>query len=87
MLRGTCRDGRVADAQAPGLTVGGLHVGKVETSLASNEYDGQRSAHALAFLQQYCIEESDGLVTVESVVYRIADISMRMPQQAELYRV
>jgi len=86
MLRGTCRDGRVVDAPAPGLTAGGLHVGSVETNLATDGYDEQRAAQALAFLQQYCGEESDGLVTVEGVVYRIVDISMRMLQPAELYR-
>ncbi len=86
MLRGTCRDGRVVDAPAPGLTAGGLHVGNVETSLATDGYNEQRAAQALAFLREYCGEESDGLVTVEGVVYRIVDISMRMLQPAELYR-
>ncbi|MCU6669941.1 DNA cytosine methyltransferase [Enterobacteriaceae bacterium H4N4] len=86
MLRGTCRDGRVIDAPAPGLTAGGLHVGNVETSLATDGYNEQRAAQALAFLREYCGEESDGLVTVEGVVYRIVDISMRMLQPAELYR-
>ncbi len=50
MLRGTCRDGRVVDAPAPGLTAGGLHVGNVETSLATGGYDEQRAAQVLAFL-------------------------------------
>ncbi|MEG1113313.1 MAG: cytosine-specific modification methylase, partial [Hafnia sp.] len=86
MLRGTCRDGRVVDAPAPGLTAGGLHVGNVETSLATDGFDEQRAAQALAFLREYCGEQSDGLVTVEGVVYRIVDISMRMLQPAELYR-
>lgn len=86
MLRGTCRDGRVVDAPAPGLTAGGLHVGNVETSLATEGYDEQRAAQVLAFLQQYCGEDSDGLVTVDGVVYRIVDIGMRMLQPAELYR-
>lgn len=86
MLRGTCRDGRVVDAPAPGLTAGGLHVGNVETSLATEGYDEQRAAQALTFLQQYCGADSDGLVTVDGVVYRIVDIGMRMLQPAELYR-
>ncbi len=86
MLRGTCRDGRVVDAPAPGLTAGGLHVGNVETSLATEGYDEQRAAQALAFLQEYCGADSDGLVTVDDVVYRIVDIGMRMLQPAELYR-
>lgn len=86
MLRGTCRDGRVVDAPAPGLTAGGLHVGNVETSLATEGYDEQRAAQALTFLQQYCGADSDGLVTVDCVVYRIVDIGMRMLQPAELYR-
>ncbi|AXF58740.1 DNA cytosine methyltransferase [Leclercia sp. W6] len=86
MLRGTCRDGRVVDAPAPGLTAGGLHVGNVETSLATGGYDEQRAAQALAFLRDYCGADSDGLVTVDGVVYRIVDIGMRMLQPAELYR-
>ncbi len=86
MLRGTCRDGRVVDAPAPGLTAGGLHLGNVETSLATEGYDEQRAAQALAFLQEYCGADSDGLVTVDDVVYRIVDIGMRMLQPAELYR-
>ncbi|MBW9400984.1 DNA cytosine methyltransferase [Leclercia sp. EC_58] len=86
MLRGTCRDGRVVDAPAPGLTTGGLHVGNVETSLATGGYDEQRAAQVLAFLREYCGVDSDGLVTVDGVVYRIVDIGMRMLQPAELYR-
>ncbi|MCS3602718.1 DNA (cytosine-5)-methyltransferase 1 [Buttiauxella sp. BIGb0471] len=86
ILRGTCRDGRIVDAPAPGLTAGGLHVGNVEASLATTGYDEPRAAQALAFLRQYCGVESDGLVTVEGVVYRIVDIGMRMLQPTELYR-
>ncbi len=86
MLRGTCRDGRVVDAPAPGLTAGGLHVGNVETTLATEGYDQQRAAQALAFLHEYCGADVDGLVTVDGVVYRIVDIGMRMLQPAELYR-
>ncbi|MEJ5067924.1 DNA cytosine methyltransferase [Enterobacter sp. MYb186] len=86
MLRGTCRDGRVVNAPAPGLTAGGLHVGNVETSLATEGYDEQRAAQLLAFLREYCGADSDGLVTVDDVVYRIVDIGMRMLQPAELYR-
>ncbi len=86
MLRGTCRDGRVIDAPAPGLTAGGLHVGNVETSLATGGYDEQRAAQVLSFLREYCGADSDGLVTVDGVVYRIVDIGMRMLQPAELYR-
>jgi len=86
MLRGTCRDGRVVDAPAPGLTAGGLHVGNVETSLATDGYDEQRAEQVLAFLREYCGEDYDGLVTVDGVVYRIVDIGMRMLQPAELYR-
>ncbi len=86
MLRGTCRDGRVVDAPAPGLTAGGLHVGNVQTSLATEGHDEQRAAQVLAFLREYCGADSDGLVTVDGVVYRIVDIGMRMLQPAELYR-
>ena len=86
MLRGTCRDGRVVDAPAPGLTAGGLHVGNIETTLATDGYDQQRAELALAFLREYCGADADGLVTVDGVVYRIVDIGMRMLQPAELYR-
>lgn len=86
MLRGTCRDGRVVDAPAPGLTAGGLHVGNVETSLAIEGYDEQRANQVLEFLREYTGEDADGLVTVEDVVYRIVDIGMRMLQPHELYR-
>ncbi|QFH71050.1 DNA cytosine methyltransferase [Enterobacter sp. E76] len=85
MLRGTCRDGRVVDAPAPGLTAGGLHIGNVETSLATEGYDEQRADQVLAFLRQYCGADSDGLVTVDGIVYRIVDIGMRMLQPHELY--
>ena len=86
MLRGTCRDGRIVDVPAPGLTAGGLHVGNVETHLSADEYDQQRADQTLAFLRQYCGEDCDGLVTIGGVVYRIVDIGMRMLQPVELYR-
>ncbi|WP_238084490.1 DNA cytosine methyltransferase [Pseudescherichia vulneris] len=86
MLRGTCKDGRVVDAPAPGLTAGGLHVGEVKTTLAVEAYDEQRADQTLAFLQEYCGADCDGLLTISDVVYRIVDIGMRMLQPAELYR-
>ena len=86
MLRGTCKDGRVVDAPAPGLTAGGLHVGEVKTTLAVEAYDQQRADQTLTFLQKYCGANCDGLVTISGVVYRIVDIGMRMLQSAELYR-
>ncbi|GAL60329.1 putative C-5 cytosine-specific DNA methylase [Pseudescherichia vulneris NBRC 102420] len=86
MLRGTCKDGRVVDTPAPGLTAGGLHVGEVKTTLAVEAYDQQRADQTLAFLQEYCGADCDGLVTISGVVYRIVDIGMRMLQPAELYR-
>ena len=86
MLRGTCRDGRVVDAPAPGLTAGGLHVGEVKTTLAMEGYDEARAQMALEFLQEYCGSDSTGLVTIDGVIYRIVDIGMRMLQPHELYR-
>lgn len=86
MLRGTCKDGRVVDAPAPGLTAGGMHVGEVKTTLAVESYDLQRADQTLAFLREYCGADCDGLVTISGVVYRIVDIGMRMLQPAELYR-
>lgn len=86
MLRGTCRDGRVVDAPAPGLTAGGTHVGEVKTMLAVEGYDEERAQLVLEFMREYCGEDSDGLVTVDGVQYRIVDIGMRMLQPHELYR-
>jgi len=86
MLRGTCKDGRVVDAPAPGLTAGGLHVGNVETYLAVDEYDEQRAEEVSAFLREYCGDDYREFVTVDSVTYRIVDIGMRMLQPHELYR-
>lgn len=86
MLRGTCKDGRVVDAPAPGLTAGGLHVGNVETYLAVDEYDEQRAEQVSAFLREYCGDDYCEFVTIEGVTYRIVDIGMRMLQPDELYR-
>lgn len=86
MLRGTCKDGRVVDAPAPGLTAGGLHVGNVETYLAVDEYDEQRAEEVSAFLREYCGDDYREFVTVDGVTYRIVDIGMRMLQPHELYR-
>lgn len=86
MLRGTCRDGRVVDAPAPGLTAGGLHVGEVKTTLAMEGYNEARAQMALEFLQEYCGSDSTGLVTIDGMIYRIVDIGMRMLQPHELYR-
>ncbi|EIM6319473.1 DNA cytosine methyltransferase [Salmonella enterica] len=85
-LRGTCRDGQRVDEPMPTVTAGGLHVGNIETSLAVDEYDEERTQQVLAFLRKYCGENCTGLVTVGGVVYRIVDIGMRMLQPRELYR-
>ena len=85
-LRGTCRDGQRTDVSMPTVTAGGLHVGNVETSLAVDGYDELRAKQALAFLREYCGEDSDGLVNVGGITYRIVDIGMRMLQPHELYR-
>ena len=85
-LRGTCRGGQRTDEPMPTVTAGGTHVGEVKTLLAVDGYDEQRAHQALEFLREYCGPESTGLVTIESVVYRIVDIGMRMLQPHELYR-
>ncbi len=85
-LRGTCRDGQLTDAPMPTITAGGQHVGEVETTLAVEHYDEQRAQQVLAFLQEYCGEDSTGLVEIAGVTYRIVDIGMRMLQPHELYR-
>ncbi len=46
----------------------------------------QRAQQVLAFLQEYCGEDSYGLVEIAGVTYRIVDIGMRMLQPHELYR-
>lgn len=85
-LRGTCRDGQRTDDPAPTITAGGLHVGEVQTTLAVDEYDEQRTQLVLAFLRKYCGEDCTGLVTIGGVIFRIVDIGMRMLQPRELYR-
>ncbi|HAT7495351.1 TPA: DNA cytosine methyltransferase [Raoultella ornithinolytica] len=85
-LRGTCRDGQRADEPMPTVTAGGQHVGEVKTILAVEDYDEERAQQVLAFLREYCGEESSGLVEIDGVTYRIVDIGMRMLQPHELYR-
>ncbi|MCB8421744.1 DNA cytosine methyltransferase [Klebsiella variicola subsp. variicola] len=85
-LRGTCRDGQTTDEPMPTITAGGQHVGEVKTTLAVEDYDEERAQQVLAFLQQYCGEDSTGLVDIGGVTYRIVDIGMRMLQPHELYR-
>ncbi|HBV3461613.1 TPA: DNA cytosine methyltransferase [Klebsiella pneumoniae] len=85
-LRGTCRDGQRTDESMPTITAGGQHVGEVKTTLAVEDYDEERAQQVLAFLQQYCGEDSTGLVDIGGVTYRIVDIGMRMLQPHELYR-
>lgn len=87
-LRGTCRDGQTTDEPMPTITAGGQHVGEVKTTLAVEDYDEERAQQVLAFLQQYCGEDSTGLVDIGGVTYRIVDIDigMRMLQPHELYR-
>lgn len=85
-LRGTCRDGQRTDEPMPTITAGGQHVGEVKTTLAVEDYDEERAQQVLAFLQEYCGEDSTGLVEIGGVTYRIVDIGMRMLQPHELYR-
>lgn len=85
-LRGTCRDGQRTNDPTPTITAGGQHVGEVKTTLAVEDYDEERAQQVLAFLQEYCGEDSTGLVEIAGVTYRIVDIGMRMLQPHELYR-
>lgn len=85
-LRGTCRDGQRTVEPMPTITAGGQHVGEVKTTLAVEDYDEERAQQVLAFLQEYCGEDSTGLVEIGGVTYRIVDIGMRMLQPHELYR-
>lgn len=88
MLRGTCKDGRVVDAPAPGLTAGGLHVGNVETYLADSSVEilYPHADSVREFLREYCGEDASEFVEVDGVMHRIVDIGMRMLQPHELYR-
>lgn len=81
-MRGT-NIGQPTDTPLQTVTAGGLHFGEVRTILAENEYDEHRAGQVAAFLHEYGISE---FVTIESVVYRIVDIGMRMLQPRELYR-
>lgn len=85
-LRGTCRDGQPTNEPMPTITAGGQHVGEVKTTLAVEDYDEERAQQVLTFLQEYCGEDSTGLVEIAGVSYRIVDIGMRMLQPQELYR-
>lgn len=85
-LRGTCRDGQRTNDPMPTVTAGGQHVGEVKTTLAVEGCDEERAQQVLAFLQEYCGEDSTGLVEIAGVTYRIVDIGMRMLQPHELYR-
>jgi DNA (cytosine-5)-methyltransferase 1 len=80
------RYGQRIDIPAPTITAGGQHVGEIKTTLAIDDYDEVRAQQVLAFLREYCGEDSTGLVDIEGVTYRIVDIGMRMLQPAELYR-
>ncbi|TDN64292.1 DNA cytosine methyltransferase [Scandinavium goeteborgense] len=84
-MRGT-NTGQPTDTPLQTVTAGGQHFGEVQTHLAAEGYDEDRANLVTSFLKQYCSADSDGLVTVEGVVYRIVDIGMRMLQPHELYR-
>lgn len=84
-LRGTCKDGQRTDQPMPTITAGGMHIGEIKTTLAVEAYDQQRADQTLAFLQEYCGADCNGMVTISGVVYRIVDIGMRMLQPRELY--
>lgn len=78
--------GHRADEPMPTITAGGQHVGEVKTTLAVEDYDEERAQQVLAFLREYCGEDSTGLVDIDGVTFRIVDIGMRMLQPHELYR-
>lgn len=84
-LRGTCRDGQRTDVPAPTVTAGGLHLGNVETMLATNDTDYPHAAAVRDFLSEYLGDDATEFVDVDGVIYRIVDIGMRMLQPHELY--
>ncbi len=84
-LRGTCRDGQRTDVPAPTVTAGGLHLGNVETMLATDDTDYPHAAAVRDFLREYLGDEATEFVDVDGVIYRIVDIGMRMLQPHELY--
>jgi DNA (cytosine-5)-methyltransferase 1 len=87
MLRGTCKDGRVVNAPAPGLTAGGTHVGNVQAHLSSADVEifYPHAESVREFLREYCGEDVSEFVEIDGVVHRIVDIGMRMLQPHELY--
>jgi DNA (cytosine-5)-methyltransferase 1 len=84
-LRGTCKDGQPTDKPMPTITAGGLHIGEVKALLCPEVVEHPNAEHVLAFLREYCGEESTGLVEIDGVIYQIVDIFMRMLQPHELY--
>lgn len=84
-MRGT-NTGQPTDTPIQTITAGGLHFGEVKTTLAVDHYDEERAQQTLAFLREYCGEDSTGLVDISGVTYRIVDIGMRMLQPHELYK-
>ncbi|ELK1705129.1 DNA cytosine methyltransferase [Salmonella enterica] len=84
-LRGTCRDGQRTDAPAPTVTAGGLHLGNVETTLATDDSDYPHAAAVREFLREYLGEDASEFVEIDGITYRIVDIGMRMLQPPELY--
>lgn len=85
-LRGTCRDGQRTDTPAPTVTAGGLHLGKIETTLVPDDADYPHAAAVREFLREYLGEDATEFVEIDGVTYRIVDIGMRMLQPHELYR-
>jgi DNA (cytosine-5)-methyltransferase 1 len=84
-MRGT-NTGQAIETPLQTVTAGGLHFGEIRTELAVDVINEDRAQQTLSFLREYRGAESDGLVTIDGVVYRIVDIGMRMLQPHELYR-
>ncbi|MCT9127484.1 DNA cytosine methyltransferase [Cupriavidus gilardii] len=83
-IRGECT-GSAADAPAPTVTAGGMHIGEVRAFLVKyygNEKDGVDVREPMHTIP--CTDRM-GLVTVAGEQYQIVDIGMRMLEPHELY--
>ncbi len=85
-FKGTCRHGQPADAPAPTIQAGGLHVAEVRAFLMKYYGTGGQDQSCADPLHSATTKARFGLVTVAGVEYQISDIGMRMLTPRELAR-
>jgi len=86
-LKGSARRDRPADAPAPAITAGGLHIGEVAAFLVKYYGSGDGAVPVDEPMHTVPTKDRFGVVTVEidGETYAIADIGMRMLQPRELF--